>query len=139
MMQRILLRRYFSRLWTHKDDFKDINNLKGYLYGIAMNVYREWARRRKARLLLVPRVEPAVAAELERLDAFDRELSEERSRTWANALEQLSPEDRMLIAEYYGGGIDRGQLAKKMGLTSSAMRLRVHRIRNRLTASVKNS
>jgi hypothetical protein len=69
-------------------------------------------------------------------------IAEERLRLLDRALSELPPEDRRFIEEYYdlGEGGKRqshAELAKDLGLTASAVRLRVHRIRRRIMAGMK--
>lgn len=70
---------------------------------------------------------------------------EERERWLAcldRCLEQLDPNDRTIILEYYSGAAtgrigQRRQLAERLGLTANALAIRASRLRERLRAGVR--
>lgn len=91
-----------------------------YFYGVANHVFME---RIKKRSLPLP---PVIAAPLKEADD-DYECLEK-------CLEQLSPESRWLIVEYYkeekGEKIDhRKALAEQLRITPDSLRMRAHRIK----------
>lgn len=112
----------------------DVGDVRGYAYGIARLVLLEWRRRPAA----VPidaagrtlAAETAVPGDDEPLrDCFDRCLAE------------LPPESRTLVLEYYVAErrtkIDnRRRLARIFGISESALRSRVQRVRDRLERCV---
>jgi DNA-directed RNA polymerase specialized sigma24 family protein len=97
-----------------------------YVRGVARMVFYEAAR--QPRPVDIDR-EPLVdtAAEQAPLDCLDE------------CLATLEAEDRRLVLRYYDGrdpSTERRQLAGEMGISSTALRLRTHRLRNRLEGCV---
>ena len=130
----------FLRAWTRRDNFNEITNFKGYVLGIARNVYREWARRKNWRLS-EPIADPLSAAEIEQRwqsEFREREAIQERTHSMASALDNLSYEDRKLIEQYYGDSTTE-KLAKDLGISLAALRTKVFRITTRLREEFKSA
>ncbi len=100
-----------------------ILNLPAYAMGVARNVLREFQRDQRRRLPDLPAPSAPVR---------DEELA------WLEqALEQLKPDERALIRDYYREGQPkavRRELSGEAGLTPNALRIRVCRIRDKLLA-----
>jgi len=116
-----------DRVARHLDEGKQIDNLIGYIVGVAKLVYKEAIKRRtlisledapeSLRKTQPERVEPDV-----RQECFDRCLAE------------LADEKRYLIVEYYQHDKrdkinHREKLAGELGIPMNALRIRAHRIR----------
>jgi DNA-directed RNA polymerase specialized sigma24 family protein len=98
-------------------------NPRGYFFGIARLVVMEERKARKDEQIDVERWanEPSRSREHEGADArmiLDKLLG------------CLSPRDRDLITDYHTE--DRDALSRKLGITKEVLRVRVHRIRQRL-------
>jgi RNA polymerase sigma factor (sigma-70 family) len=96
-----------------------------YFYGVANHVFREWVKKKPLPLL------PVIAVPLKDVD-----VDEDYERL-EKCLEQLSPESRWLIVEYYqeekGEKIDhRKALAEQLRITPDSLRMRAHRIKTAL-------
>lgn len=118
------------------DEGERIDNLMGYLNGIANNVLREWRKERDRGPLP--------------LDSTDRhsveppaedDERETRLRCLDYCLEELQVEDRVVILGYYQeekrAKIDfRKQLAGRLGIGLNALRIRAWRIRTKLEECV---
>lgn len=114
------------------DEGEHIDNLMGYLLGIAGYVLKEWRKARDRAPLP--------------LDSTDRhsveppaedEEREARLRCLDECLEKLQAEDRVVILGYYQeekrAKIDfRRQMADRLGVGLNALRIRAYRIRSRL-------
>lgn len=114
-----------------------------YFYGVARNVLREyWAspEREFATLESLPPVHPYTGA-LRHQEVEREQLNLERRLDWlAACLNQLPAESRELILDYYQGEKGerirhRKQMAERLGIPQNALRIRVHRIRERLERS----
>ena len=104
-----------------------------YFYAVARNIAHEWWNAQKQP---APFVEPRFAIASNQADE-----AEERFRCLEQCLEQLAPEARYLILEYYQAQgqqkIDnRRRLAVALQVTPSALRLRAQRIREQLEKCV---
>jgi RNA polymerase sigma-70 factor (ECF subfamily) len=100
-----------------------------YFHGVARLVHLEYLRQRP-RLITVP--SPADPAETEQLhECLDR------------CLNRLSPRNRELILQYYEdepqpGSDARKELARRLGISPNAVRIRTHRIRESLGRCVRD-
>jgi len=116
-----------------------------YAYGVARNVLREHARgpapRTHALDALPPPAHPRLSPLEEEEEALARESSERRLECLERCAETLPAEARELILSYYDGGSGeriarRKQLAERLGIPLSTLRIRAHRIRERLERCV---
>ena len=92
-----------------------------YVYAIAMNVFREYVRAKKKG---------------EAIDDIEQvgELfaPEEPDDCLRQCMEQIPAEKRELLERYYLDDRGREAILREQGLTLNALRLKVHRIKNRL-------
>jgi len=111
-----------------------------YFYGVARNVLKEfWTQQRKEQSL-----QRSAGSVREfpgtQVDLRDREM-DERLDCLDRCLARLPKEDRELIAAYYQSErsqkiVERAELAKSLGLSPGALRIRAHRIRRLLEEQV---
>lgn len=97
------------------------DNPYSYVYGIAMNVYKEYLRARKKAALLTDIDEAREAAGQPVTDDCKKEC-----------FGQLPREKREMLARYYMEDDERDEIARELGLTLNALRLQVHRIKQGL-------
>lgn len=111
-----------------------------YFYGVARNVLKEfWTEQRKEQSLqrLTGSVREFPGAQT---DLRDQEM-DERLTCLDRCLARLPKEDRELIATYYRSEksekiVERAALARSLGLSPGALRIRAHRIRRLLEDQV---
>ena len=97
--------------------------LQAYVFGIARNVLRESRRRWRETPM-----DPA-SAEFTNLSAESALTAEEKILV-RECLAQLSPEDGHLVLEFHRKGAE--QVAKELGITANAVRIRAHRIHRKV-------
>jgi RNA polymerase sigma factor (sigma-70 family) len=118
------------------DEGERIDNLMGYLNGIANNILKEWRKERdRAPLPLDPTDQHPVDSPEE------DEEREARLRCLDQCLTELPAEDRVVIMGYYQeekrAKINfRKQMAGRLGVGQNALRIRVCRIRTKLEECV---
>src|SRR5262245_4179709 len=100
-----------------------------YFYGVAQNVFKEWLRSRR-RAPEIPVVSRSEEIETE-YQCLER------------CLDQLDPERRDLIVQYYEGEkqgkiLQRRKLAERFGVGTNTLRIRAYRIREALQSCMKN-
>ncbi len=100
-----------------------------YFYGVAQKVYLESLRKRPPVVMPPPPAPEPIEAE----QAYDCLLK---------CMEQLPPANRELISEYYQNDKRqkveyRKKLAEKLGIAQNAVRIRAHRIRQKLQRCVE--
>jgi DNA-directed RNA polymerase specialized sigma24 family protein len=94
-----------------------------YFYGVAQNIYREYLRKKPIHL---PPNDPPRAEEFEH-----------QYQCLDNCLQRLTPKSRKMILQYYQAESHkqvefRKNLARRIGIGTNALRIRVHRIREHL-------
>ena len=105
-------------------------SLSSYVQGVARMIFYESARAERRRQVSEQHAllhdHPAVTDPL--LDCLD------------SCLDRLQPGERDLMLRYYGQGrqhVIRRELAEELGISSTALRLRAHRLRERLEREVR--
>jgi RNA polymerase sigma-70 factor (ECF subfamily) len=117
----------FARAWSTAGGIRT-STVKGYLFAIARNLVRQ-AQRRQARqvegdgVLADPRPGPAAAA------GERQEL-----RAVLDALGRLPEADRAALLMRAQDGMSHEEIARALGLTEVAVRVRIHRARLKLAA-----
>ena len=108
-----------------------------YFYAVAKNIAHEWwnAQKQPARF-------PEQFASRFAVTSTQVDEAEERFRCLDQCLEQLAPEARYLILEYYEARgqqkiENRRRLAVELRVSASALRLRAQRIREQLEKCVR--
>jgi DNA-directed RNA polymerase specialized sigma24 family protein len=105
---------------------EQIENLYGYILGVAHLVYKESVRDEISQ----------GHAEKQRLSEANIEQAEKerRARCYRRCFSGLPDDEQDLIVKYYSGrkGPDRGKLAKEMGISLSLLRVSAFRIRQKL-------
>lgn len=120
------INRVTSKLKQIEGDF--IGDRARYFYGVANKVHLEYLRRKP--------VQPSLVLSLTS-DEVEQEF-----KCLETCMEQLTPENRELVLQYYQeekkAKIDhRKMLAEKLGIASNALRIRACRIRASLLECVK--
>ena len=106
-----------------------------YFYGVARNVYREYARKN----LSLP-IEPLSESQI--YEPYDLDLESEQN-CLDTCLQKLSSENRELILRYYTGQrqakIDhRRELMEELRISTNTLRIRAHRIRTQLHKCIRD-
>jgi RNA polymerase sigma factor (sigma-70 family) len=94
-----------------------------YVRGVARMIFYEWTRSSRAQLPESETVAPAEHAPEPALDQLDR------------CVAALEPAEQKLVLRYYGDGKHaelRRALAEELGISQTALRIRAHRLRQRL-------
>ena len=74
----------------------------------------------------------AEAVGTESSDPYEDYLMQERARTVAAMLQELSAKDREFVTLYYGEGLEPEQIAKRMEISVKTVYSKKHKIRSRL-------
>lgn len=118
-----LVQQTFLQLHRARADFDPGQKLKPWLFTIAMNLKREYFRRRKRRpehaLESETALEPSVAAR--------GAAQVEARRTLERVLAQLPPDQREVIELHWFDGLEFPEVAEVVGASVSAVKVRAHR------------
>ena len=115
----------FVWVWTVRDAIRT-ESVKAYLFTIARNLHAD-GRRREARHVAIPEVllDPSPGPEVE---ALDRQALE----AVLLALQQIPEVDRAALLMRAQDGLPYEEIARSLGLSVSAAKVKVHRARLRL-------
>lgn len=111
----------WSIAWRQLGRLREPERIKSWLIAIAANEARQLMRRSRRRHVV-------------ELDLREPDVSGGDSATWVagmdlrNALSQLSPDDRALLAMRYVAGLDSFELSRITGLSPSGTRARLARL-----------
>ena len=104
-------------------DLRDPDRLRAWLMSIAANEARQIIRSRRRRTVRELAVgQPAAARDVDQAALIDL----------ANAVARLDPRDRSIVGMRFIGGFEAAEIAGVMGMTASAVRVRLHRLLDRL-------
>jgi len=126
-----------DRVARKLEEGEAIQHLRAYFSGVAQRIVLEWERGRAR--------ERAAALEAQsRLPVPDGTLESREARVAClkRCLRALPRESRELIVSYYrnGGGFDlegRQALADRLGISYTSLKARVHRVRGRVEACLR--
>jgi RNA polymerase sigma factor (sigma-70 family) len=105
------------------NDLRDAERLRPWLMSIAANQARQIARSRRRRTVR----ELAVGDE-----GLPPDVDHAAMIDLAAAVERLDAKDRAIVGLRYIGGFDSAEIGRALGMTSSAVRVRLHRLLGRL-------
>ena len=117
--------------WRKLGSVRDHTSVKGWLVSVAANEARQLARRRHRRAVVELRVGAPDPGGRDPAKAIDRV-------DLVNALGQLKPEDRTLLALRYVAGFDATELATQAGMSPSGTRARIARLLARLRKELED-
>ena len=126
----------FDRVARRLEQGETIQHVRAYFYGVAQRVALEWDKRQaQARDTLAAHV-PL------RGDDLDPERREARIGCLEACLAALPRDERAVIQRYYHTGAlshreGRKRLARRLGIGSPNLKMRVHRIRGRLETCLR--
>jgi DNA-directed RNA polymerase specialized sigma24 family protein len=125
-----------DRLGRRLAEGERIHDVARFAYGVARHVHSEDLRRIRRRRRVLQALAGSAPAPR---SAFESDVGLECIR---RCIDELDVEDRRFIVDYYdGSGRDlqqaRKELADRLGITSTALRLRSYRLRRVLEESVR--
>lgn len=116
----------FLTAWRRVDELPGGDEARLWLYGVARRVLANYYRGERRRTALADRLRDELAHSY-----LPSELTGERARI-ATALRALPEQDRELLTLAAWEGLDYGQIAVVLGCSRNAVRIRLHRARQRL-------
>jgi RNA polymerase sigma-70 factor (ECF subfamily) len=130
-----LLQETFVRALRH-ERFDAVADPPAFLQQIAVNLTRDFARRRKTEAVCLEFGEPPAEIAAEDLAPDERLAIEEKRRRLRAAVEALPPRAREVFALFMYGGLTVEEIAERLGIARSTahkhMRLALQRCRSAL-------
>jgi RNA polymerase sigma factor (sigma-70 family) len=110
-------------------DLRDPDRLRPWLMAVAANQARQIARSQRRRTV----------RELAVTDgARPREADHAALMDLADAVGRLDPKDRAIVGLRFIGGFESAEIGRAMGMTASGVRVRLHRLLERLRKDLGN-
>ena len=125
----------FLKVYQKLSTLKDPNQFSGWLYVIATNLCRAWIRKKRLE------TEPLEDTEIASIDeTYSRYVAEERTKVTVEAqrevvkklLAKLKESERTVMTLHYFGEMTCEEISRFLGVSTSAIKLRLHRARQRL-------
>lgn len=125
----------FLAAYRRLDDLRDPSQFASWLYGIALNRCRDYAKNVRRDTYAFSRTEDQDEATVtaDRQPAQDELLvADERAERLWTALEELSPTYATPFLLKYRDGLTYKAMSKRLDVSVSALKVRVHRARKKL-------
>ena len=125
----------FLKVYQKLSTLKNPNQFAGWLYVIATNQCRAWLRKKRIE------TEPLEETDVEKIDeAYSRYVAEEQSKATVETqrevvkklLAKLKESERTVLTLHYFGEMTVEEISRFLGVSASAIKLRLHRARQRL-------
>ena len=130
----------FLRAFDRIDDLRNPDRFASWLYGIALNQCRDYAKNIRRQTFPFSRTDAAerdaTPSSLERQDA-QMEREERGAALWA-ALETLTPTYSVPFLMKYRDGMTYKAMSKRLDVSVSALKVRVHRARKKLRDALED-
>ena len=132
LAQEAILQAYLSL-----DHLRDNTRFKSWLYGIALNVCRGYIRDQKADLFSLEAITGGVYRDIaffpsDVIDPEEIAVQRELHQVVLNAIEHLSPKDRVATLLFYYEQLSLREIAAILGVSISAVKGRLFRAREQL-------
>jgi len=104
-------------------DLREPDRLRPWLMSVAANEARQMARSRRRRTVReIAVTDPARPRDIDHAARIDL----------ADALARLDPKDRAIVGLRFIGGFESAEIGRAMGMTAGGVRVRLHRLLERL-------
>lgn len=131
----------FLRAFRSLARYDETRPFRSWLYAIAVNVCRDWARRQASRPREAP-LEGSAGEEAGRSPELPADgplpaevaAARDMQRQVQAALMELDPEYRLLVILFYVRGMSQAEIAEVTGLPLTVVKNRLYRARQRLRA-----
>jgi RNA polymerase sigma-70 factor (ECF subfamily) len=111
---------------------RDRAALPAFVFETARHICQQQARSEGREARALARLGQGAREESRRPDALVALIVAERRFAVRQALGRLSPEERLLLAGFYYEQVEAEELARRLGITPGAVRVRKHRALKRL-------
>lgn len=118
----------WAAAWQHRSELRDPAKLRGWLLTITANEARAALRRRRFQTWLPTRLQSSVP---------DRRSNEDDQLDLVAALQRLPLRDRRMLALRYALGETSAEIGSQLGLSESAVRVRIGRLLARLREELR--
>jgi RNA polymerase sigma-70 factor, ECF subfamily len=112
----------WARGWEHRDKLRNPDKVLSWVNTIALNLFRNWFRRRETAELSVEIPIPPHASP-QRIDI-------------GRALEKCLPAEREMLEKHYLAGYTSAELGRQRGCSAVAVRVRLLRVRRRIRETI---
>ena len=126
----------FLKVYQRLSTLKDPNQFSGWLYVITANLCATWLRKKRIQIQPLEDTDTTMIQE----DAYSRHVTEERSKTASESqrevvkqlLAKLKESERTVMTLHYLGEMTVAEISRFLGVSTSTIKSRLRRARNRL-------
>lgn len=129
-----LVQDVFLKAYDRLSDIRDPDRFASWLYGVALNHCRDYAKNVRRKTYAFSRTderEDRISAQPEARQDAQLEADEDSQHLW-EALDTLSPTYSVPFLLKYRDGMTYKAMSKRMDVSVSALKVRVHRARKKL-------
>ena len=131
------LRRVFEAIRANRID--NMEALPGFVFQTARNLCMHWVRSTAREKSAFARLERESVDSRGSPDALANLIFAERARAVKRAIDRLATDDRRLLAMIYYDDLGTDEIAARLGINASAVRVRKHRALQRLAVELGES
>ncbi|MFC6858546.1 RNA polymerase sigma factor [Zunongwangia atlantica] len=118
----------FIKVWQYLKDFRGDSNISTWIYRITVNTCLQELRKKKNKSLKI---------EIASNEASEVSEIENQFASMYRCIDKLSAENKSIILLELEG-LPQKEIAEVIGINHSAVRTRIHRIKDQLSKCVKN-
>ncbi|MCL1974259.1 MAG: sigma-70 family RNA polymerase sigma factor, partial [Bacteroidetes bacterium] len=130
----------FVKAYEHLGAFRGKSAFSTWLYRIAFNTVVSHARKKKRYGVSLDQIDPRTFAVSDSEEQSEREIRMRREQRYASLerlLANLPANEQLLIALYYTEELKMEEVAEIVGLSLTNTKVKIHRIRQKLTMLYK--
>ena len=118
----------FIKVWQYLENFRGESNISTWIYRITVNTCLQELRKKKNKTLKI---------EIASNETSEDTETENQFASMYSCIDKLSAENKSIILLELEG-LPQKEIAKVIGINHSAVRTRIHRIKDQLSKCVKN-
>ena len=117
----------FAKLRTFKGTSRFSTWLYSFVYNFCVNYVKRQMKKRNEKIVLTDDI-----GRYSEMEISDKEIYELKTLKLGKALEQLGPDDKMILLMKYQDGIPIKEIQLSLDLGESAVKMRLNRAKSRL-------
>lgn len=121
----------FIKIWENLSNFRNESSISTWIYRIASNTCLMYLRKQSTKKEIQVNTFPDVILETDTNDA------EEKLKTMYSCINQLDPTNKLVIVMVLED-LPYAEIAAIIGISEENVRVRIHRIKSKLTKCVQN-
>lgn len=129
----------FIKAYRHLDSIKEPEKVRSWLYSIARNTAMDFFRKNKEHTISLDNNVLEYHARTTAIDYNRQVAAAEISDELERCLQQLDPEDRLIVKLLYYEGFSYEEISKLLHINPNTLKSRLHRARKVLLVAVQGN